>query len=152
MTTYVDSSALVAVYIPEQFSAGARVAVRAAGQLPFTALHQLEVPNAFQLLVGRGLLTRDDARAVHRQLRDDIDNQRLLPVSLDLDQVFADAADLSLDHTAKLLTRSLDLLHVAAARGVGCSKFVSADDRQLAVARATGLVTIDIKRRHRSKR
>ena len=151
MTTYVDSSALVAVYVSESFSASARTAVRRAGQLPFTALHQLEIPNAFELLVGRGLLTRAEGRAIHGHLRDDLESQRLLPVSLDLDQVFANAADLSLDYTAKLLTRSLDLLHVAAAHVAQCSRFVSADDRQLAVAKASGLVTVDIKRRRRPK-
>ena len=41
------SSVLVPIYVPEQFSGTARAVVRAAGQLPFTALHQLEVPNAF---------------------------------------------------------------------------------------------------------
>jgi len=45
-----------------------------------------------------------------------------------------------------LLTRSLDLLHVAAARSLGCKVFVSADDRQLAAAKKTGLKTVDIKR------
>lgn len=152
MTTYIDSSVLVAVYVPEQFSASARVAVRTAGQLPFTALHHLEVFNAFELLVGRGLLTGDEGRAVHRQLGDDIDHQRLLAISLDMDRVFVDAAGLSREHSAKLLTRSLDLLHVAAAHVVGCTTFVSADDRQLGVATASGLVSVDIKRRHRQKR
>ncbi len=146
MTTYVDSSALVPVYVPEQFSATARAAVRAAGQLPFTALHQLEVPNAFELLLGRGLLTREENRAVHRQLREDIGNQRLFAIALDLDQVFVDATRMSREHTAKLLTRSLDLLHVAAAHVAGCTTFVSADDRQLAIAKTSGLLTIDIKR------
>jgi predicted nucleic acid-binding protein len=152
MTTYVDSSALVAVYVPESFSSAARAAVRGAGQLPFTALHQLEVPNAFELLVGRGLLTRDEGSAVHRQLRDDIESQRLLPLIADLDQVFAKAANLSRDYTAKLLARSLDLLHVAAAHIVHCPRFVSADDRQLAVAKASGLAIVDIKRGRRPKR
>lgn len=152
MTTYLDSSALVPVYIPEQFSASARVAVRTAGQVPFTSLHQLEISNAFEMLVGRGLLTRDEGHAVQRQLREDLEHQRLSAVSLELEQVFIDAARLSREHTAKLLTRSLDLLHVAAAHAVGCSKFVSADDRQLAAARASGLVTVDIKRRRRPKR
>jgi hypothetical protein len=32
---------------------------------------------------------------------------------------------------------------------MGCTAFVSADDRQLAVAKATGLKTADIKRRTR---
>ena len=80
-------------------------------------------------------------------LEDDLDGQRLLHVPLDLDQVFADAGELSARHAAKHLARSLDLLHVAAARAAGYIRFVSADDRQLAVAKATGLTAVDIKRR-----
>ncbi len=53
MTTYIDSSVLVAVYVPERFSKAARKAVRDVPQVPFTQLHELEVPNAFELLVGR---------------------------------------------------------------------------------------------------
>jgi hypothetical protein len=49
------------------------------------------------------------------------------------------------NHTATLFTRSLDLLHVAAAHAASCRVFVSADDRQLAVAKATGLKVVDIK-------
>ena len=72
-------------------------------------------------------------------------------MSVDLDRVFADAGELSRLHTAKHLARSLDLLHVAAAHLALCTTFVSADDRQLAVAKASGLATIDIKRRPRRK-
>jgi hypothetical protein len=98
------------------------MAVQAASQVPFTPIHQLEIPNAFELLVagpigsgpclhgGRGTLTR---------------------------------------YTARFLARSLDLLHVAAAHAADCTRFVSADDRQLAVARASGLETVDINRRVR---
>jgi hypothetical protein len=38
---------------------------------------------------------------------------------------------------------------VAAAHVALCTTFVSADDRQLAVARASGLTTVEIKRRVR---
>jgi predicted nucleic acid-binding protein len=152
LTTYVDSSALVPLYVPERFSKAARSAVRTAGQIPFTALHELEVPNAFEQLVGRELITRDQHSAVQAQLRDDVEHQRLMPVSLDLDRVFAEAGELSRRYTAKFLARSLDLLHVAAAHTALCTTFVSADDRQLAVAKATGLKTIDIKRRSRRPR
>ena len=151
MKTYIDSSALVPVYVPERFSSAARSAVRKAGQVPFTALHQIEVPNAFELLVGRMQITRAECRAIQAQLRTDLEDQRLLPVSVDLDRVFADACELSRLHTAKHLARSLDLLHVAAAHLALCTTFVSADDRQLAVAKASGLATIDIKRRPRRK-
>jgi predicted nucleic acid-binding protein len=150
--TYIDSSALVPVYVPERFSDAARSAVRLAGQVPFTVLHRLEVANAFALLAGRKLLTKDEHRAVLAQLGDDLDQQRLVAVSLDLDQVFAGAGELSRLHSAKFVTRSLDLLHVAAAHAARCTTFVSADDRQLRLASAVGLAPLDIKRRGRRRR
>jgi predicted nucleic acid-binding protein len=149
MATYIDSSVLVAVYVPERFSRAARAAVRTAGQVPFTVCHRLEVSNAFEMLVGRGAITRDEQRAIERQLQEDLEAQRLASVSIDLDRVFADATELSRIHTARFFSCSLDLLHVAAAHVMECTTFVSADDRQLAVAKATGLKTTDIKRRAR---
>jgi predicted nucleic acid-binding protein len=151
VTTYVDSSALVAVYVPKRFSAAARRAVQAASQVPFTHLHGLEVLNAFELLVSRDEMTRDECRAVQDQLQDDLTSHRLVRVALDLDQVFTNASELSRAYTARMLTRSLDLLHVAASRLAMCTTFVSADDRQLAVAKATGLRVIDIKSRTRGR-
>ena len=56
MTIYADSSALIPLYVNERFSESAEAVLRRAGQIPFTALHQLEVPNAFERLVGRGLM------------------------------------------------------------------------------------------------
>lgn len=151
MTTYVDSSALVAVYVPERFSRAARRALRAAPQVPFTQLHRLEVLNAFELLVGRGAMTREQCRTLQEQLQDDIANHRLVRLSLDLDQVFANACELSRVYTAKSLTRSLDLLHVAASHLAMCTTFVSADDRQLAIAKASGLRVVDVKSRSRGR-
>lgn len=152
MTTYIDSSVLVAVYLPERFSNAARQTVRAVPQVPFTQLHELEIANAFELLVGRGSINREECRAVYAQLQEDLESQRLARVALDLDRIFMSAGDLSATYTAKCLTRSLDLLHVAAARVMMCSTFASADDRQLAVAKATGLKVVDIKRLPRRKK
>lgn len=152
MTTYVDSSALVSVYVNERFSKTARATVRGASQIPFTPLHQLEVPNAFEMLVGRSAMTRDECHAILGQLREDVDAQRLMTVSPDLDQVFARAREFSRLYTEKTLARTLDLLHVAAAHVTSCTRFVSGDDRQLAVAKASGLDVVDIKRRPRRTR
>ncbi len=91
-------------------------------------------------------MTREECRSVQQQLRGDLETQRLLAVSLDLDQVFTEAGELSARYAAKHLARSLDLLHIAAAHAVRYTRFVSADDRQLAAAKATGLTTVDIKR------
>ena len=59
--------------------------------------------------------------------------------------VFARALELSARHAVTLLCRSLDVLHVAAALELGCSRFVSGDDRQLALAAAEGLDPVDVK-------
>ena len=152
MTTYVDSSALVSVYVNERFSKTARATVRGASQIPFTSLHQLEVPNAFEMLVGRRAITRDECHAILGQLREDVDARRLMTVSPDLDQVFGRAREFSTLYTAKTLARSLDLFHVAAAHVTSCTRFVSGDDRQLAVAKASGLDVVDIKRLSRRPR
>jgi hypothetical protein len=42
-------------------------------------------------------------------------------------------------------------MHVAAARAATCDTFVSADARQLAVAQASGLTIVDIRRRRRQQ-
>ena len=149
MTSYVDSSVLVAVYVPERFSKAARQAVHAVPQIPFTQLHELEIRNAFELLVGRSLITREECLAIQAQLDGDLEGQRLARVPLDLDRVFTNAGELSRTCTSRHLTRSLDLLHVAAAQTIRCATFVSADDRQLAAAKAAGLKVVDIKRRAR---
>lgn len=146
MNTYADSSAVVPLYVTERFSDAAESALKGAGQAPFTLVHQLEVPNAFECLVGRRLLTRVECRGLYDHLQEDMDDRRLVPVSLDLEAVFAQAAELSRAHAARLLARSLDLIHVASAHLLQCKTFVSADDRQLRVARATGLRIVDIKK------
>jgi predicted nucleic acid-binding protein len=152
MNTYIDSSALIPLYVTERLSEAADAAVTAAGDIPFTPIQQLELTNAFERLVGRRLLTRDECRRLYEQLEDDLDKGRLVTAGGDLDAVVAHAVELSRAHAAKFLARSLDLMHVAAAQVLECMTFVSADDRQLAVARATGLKTQDIKRTARRKK
>jgi predicted nucleic acid-binding protein len=145
VTTYVDSSAIVPVYVPERYSAAARRVLRGLAQVPWTPLHALEVSNAFLLLVARGLITTDEHRVIRSHVQEDVDAQRLVRVTLDWDRVFTSACELSEKHTARFLTRSLDLLHVAAALATECRVFVSGDDRQLAAAKACGLKVVDIK-------
>jgi predicted nucleic acid-binding protein len=121
-------------------------------QIPFTPLHDLEVRNAFQALRGRHLITRGELRALTAVLDADLQANRLLWTSLDLAAVFADARHLAEAHTVKLLCRSLDLLHLAAARAIGCSRLISGDDRQLKLARVLRFATVDIKKPPRRRR
>lgn len=50
--------------------------------------------NAFELMVGRNLITRDECRGILEQLQEARDTQRLMTLSLDLDPVFTRASEL----------------------------------------------------------
>jgi predicted nucleic acid-binding protein len=65
---------------------------------------------------------------------------------LDLYTVFAGAEVLSALHASRLLSRSLDTLHVAAALELGCKRFVTFDARQARLAEAAGLKGDDLTR------
>ena len=146
MKTYIDSSALVPIYVPEEFSARARREVRSVRQVPFTPLHGLEVRNAFHLLCGRGHISTAELRGALGWLEDDLTAHRLARVQIDFTHLFARAEQLVAAHSAQLLCRSLDVLHVACALQLECTRFVTADDRQLALAKAVGMIAADIKR------
>ncbi|MCW5550177.1 MAG: type II toxin-antitoxin system VapC family toxin [Opitutaceae bacterium] len=145
MKVYFDSSALVKIYVTEAHSDRARAEARAVPQLPLTWLHTLETGNALRVLVGRKLLTAEEARALLDDFEDDRQAQRLAEVTPDWPKVFHESVQLSRRHAAKLLCRSLDIMHVALAVELGCNRFVSADERQLALAQAVGLKPVDIR-------
>ena len=146
MTAYVDSSALVAVYVPERHSPAAMRAVAKHPSIPFTLLHRLEVCNAFELLVGRRQMTTRERDAVLVHIDEDVAAGRLVEILVEFGAVVRRALELSAAHTHRHLTRSLDLLHVAAAEALGCKTFISGDRRQLKVAHAVKLRTVDTTR------
>lgn len=152
VAVYFDSSVLVASYLSEEHSPAARRAVAAARQIPYTLFHQLEVPTAFRLQVGRRHLTESEAAAVLSQLEDDVAAGRLLQVPLDLYAMFARGELLSARYASRYLARSLDILQVAAALELGCTRFVTLDTRQARLAVACGLKTVDLTRQKASSR
>jgi predicted nucleic acid-binding protein len=148
-TTYFDTSVLVAVYVNEPHSGAARRALAKRASVPFIGLHWLELRNALELLVGRSQLSAAEREALLTHVAEDVDAGRLVETAVDLDAVIRRAIDLSAAHTRRHFTRSLDLLHIAAAQELKCSGFVTGDRRQLKVARAAKLRTTDITRRTR---
>ena len=147
MSGYFDSSALVPIYVPEEFSARARREIRRDRHAPFTAVHDLEVRNALRLLCGRKLITAAELRGAIAHVEEDLEARRLVATPLDFFRVFERSVSLSAEHSTEILCRTLDILHIAAALELRATRFVSADDRQLALALATGLEAVDIKRR-----
>ncbi len=140
MSHYADSSFLASCYVVDTHTPRAKTALsRIHAPLIFTALHALEVQNAFQLGVFRGLLSRTEAAAAWANLQADLRTGRLVRTIVKWPVTFRVAARLSERHSATTGTRSLDILHVASARTLRAAEFLSFDARQLGLAAAVGL-------------
>jgi len=144
VTTYFDSSAIVASYVPEPGSRKARKALLAVVSAPFTPLLDLEVRTALRRMAGSGRLTSSESASVLSLVDDDVAAGRLWKAPLDLHATVARAESLSARHAQRFLSRSLDMLHVAAALELGCTRFVTLDSRQARLAAAAGLASDDL--------
>jgi hypothetical protein len=89
----------------------------------------MRLRNALQLGVFRGLLKSDEAKAASANIDADMRACRLVKTSLRWPAVFGLAARLSERHAAITGTRSLDILHVAAAKTLHAVRFASFDRR-----------------------
>jgi predicted nucleic acid-binding protein len=138
---YADTSTIVTSYLDEPGSAEAENVLRGLdATLAYTPVHEVEVPNAVYLKRFRGEIDAEQERAVLDELRSDLRRGLLRrPDFLDWRKVFVRAAVLAEKHSPHVGTRSLDLLHVAAALECGSPDFVSYDQRQRKVAAAEGL-------------
>ena len=144
--TYIDTGILVKGYIKEVNSLEAIAILEAAGTpLYFSHIHEIEIPNAIRLKRFRGEITKDEEATAIRDFREDINLGRLERPDYDLPEVFRRAEKLSAKHSGDLGTRSLDLLHVAAALEADCTAFASFDERQRKCAALAGLKVIPAK-------
>ena len=142
MNHYADSSFLVSCYVVDAHTPQARAwLARTGAPLPFTALHVLEVRNAFKLGVFRGWFPAAAAAAAWANLEKDLRSGRLIRTAVKWPVALRIAASLSERHSAVTGTRSLDLLHVAAAKTLRAVELVSFDTRQRTLAAAIGLKT-----------
>ena len=104
-----------------------------------THLHRVELTAAWHLKIFR----EDLDHATVEQALDDLESDVAAGVwalpEYDLADVHFRAEGLAREHAAALGTRTLDILHVAAALALGSTQFVTGDDRQAALAKAAGL-------------
>jgi predicted nucleic acid-binding protein len=140
MGVYADSSFIVSCYVVDANTSQARAYLSEHDSpLVFTALHDLEVRNALRLGVFRKVLTDVEADAAAANLDTDLRAGRLVPTLVRWPVVFRMASRLSQQHAVVTGTRSLDILHVAAAKALQLTEFVSFDTRQRVLSVAAGL-------------
>jgi predicted nucleic acid-binding protein len=112
---------------------------RAAQPLALSALNEYELFNAFRLAEFRGLLPTGEAARRLDAFREDQAAGRWHHSDVALKDILAEAARLSLAHTASGGHRAFDILHVAHASLAKPKLFLSFDAKQLALAKAVGL-------------
>src|ERR1019366_3116716 len=140
MNYYAYGSFLVSCYLPDANTSKAKGYLRSVGApLVLNALQALEVGNAFELGVFRGLFSATDVASARANMAQDLRSGRLVKTAVNWPLVFRVASALSRRHSASAGTRSMDILHVAAARSLRTSEFISFDGRQRLLATALRL-------------
>lgn len=140
MSAYADTGFLVSLYLEEMTSPAADAAfAELAGGLPVTPLGLLELRNAFNLAIVRGRITEGERDRLWAKFEEQCEVGVFETSAVEVEALHQRARELSDRYTPLPATRSLDLLHVAAAIELGAQEFLSFDDRQRRVARAEGL-------------
>lgn len=140
MVAFADTGFLASLYLEESTSKAADAALgEKRGPLPLTPLATLELRNAFNRAVQRQRITAAQRDALWQDVEADIAGGFLVPTPVPSDQWHKTARLLSDRYTPTLGTRSLDLLHVAAALVLETKEFFSFDDRQRKAAAGEGL-------------
>ena len=142
---YADSSALGLLFLHQPGSREMSAwRARIQGALPMTHFGRTEIVNAIGLTVYRGNLAAEQAGRLLERLTADFAQGHLVQVDILWRAALNRAVELSRAHTPKLGTRSLDVLHVTCALELKLPYFLTCDERQQKLARATGLKIVKI--------
>jgi predicted nucleic acid-binding protein len=140
--TYADSGFVVSLYLTtEGTSAQARKEVkRTSKPILLSPLSLLEIRNALNFGINRGDITSEQRDAVLSEIEAQIEKGFFRMVDVSQSSIYAKAQELSNKHTPTTATRSLDLMHLAAALLSEARSFLTFDKRQAKAAAAEGLL------------
>jgi hypothetical protein len=140
MVALADTGFIASLYLEEATSKAADAALGAKREpLALTPLAALELRNAFNRAVQRQRITLAERDALWQDVQSDIASGFLVRTPLASSELHGKARQLSDRYTPALGTRTLDLLHVAAALLLEAKVFFSFDERQRKAAASEGL-------------
>ena len=139
---YFDTGALIKLYICESGSVFVQNHANEAASIPLNPLQETELRNAIHAAIGRKTITLDAGKLALEAVNTDIRDGVLAIEVLDWKLVWQRSAHLAHLHTQKLLCRTLDILHVAAAESCCADLLLTGDKRQFQLGKAVGLPTL----------
>lgn len=142
MSAYADTSFLLSYFGQDSNTPAAHA--HASGwtqppRMPWTLFGALEFNNAARALIYSGKLDVKRLRAMQLRVREDVRLGILYVTPLPVYHHYQDAETISAAHTARHGVRTLDVMHVAAARVLGALSLLSFDTRQRQFALQCGL-------------
>lgn len=140
MVAFADTGFIASLYLEEATSKAADAALGSKRQpLPLTPLVHLELRTALNRAVQRQRITTAERDALWQDVEGDIASGFLVLTPVASASLHARARELSDRYTPTAGTRTLDLLHVAAALLLGAETFFSFDERQRLAAKGEGM-------------
>ena len=134
-TVVADTSFLFSLFGQDAHTPAAqRWAEQAQIPLTVTALARYELANAFRFAAFRKVISQADALASLAAFKADLKSGHVHEASCDLAAIVAEASRLSELHTLSGGHRSFDVLHVATARLLKATTFLSFDANQRKLA------------------
>lgn len=141
---YLDTGALVKLYLIEPGTEFIQGKAEKADCLPLNPLQELELRNALLAAHGRGWVDQCVLRETLENLEQDIKEGYFSKEFPDWPSLWKRASVLANRHTTDLLCRTLDILHVAAAEVSEADEMVTGDQRQRKLCEAIGFPVSEI--------
>ena len=138
MSVYADSSFLVSIYVTDVHTPEVLRRLSKHPRLWFTPFHEVEISHAIAQQVFQGRMADARANRVYQELSRDCATGVWALTGFP-EAAFTKSAALARSYVAKLGTRTLDSLHVAAALELQAQHFWTFDERQAKLAKAAGL-------------
>ena len=137
---YLDTSIIVKLYFKEKYSRKAASWLKKNNQAAaLTPFHELEFINAMQLKLFRGEIAEDESELVISRFEEHERKGVYYRPQMEWPRIFNIAMALSKNHSHRIGSRSLDIMHVASAIFLKADQFLSLDRRQFQIAQAAGL-------------
>ena len=142
---YLDTGLVLKLLVEEPLSPVVRTYLaKQRAPVWFTKIVSLEVENTLQAMRHRRQLTPTQLRQTQALLAQLCNEGKFCQTTLTLDAISDEMLRLTSTITSRTGCRTLDLLHIAAARLLPSPVFVSTDKRQLAAAKLAELSTVNL--------